>query len=316
MGKDNCFISLSGGKDSTVLLDIVRKDFPDMEAVFINTGLEYPSVRSFAQSIKNVKTIRPDITFRDVLARYGYPVISKEIAQCIDEARRADRTGKYQYRIDKLSGTLKDKNGNLSAFNCAKYKFLLDAPFRISSQCCTQIKKNPSKQYELLTGKKPIIGTLAEESRLRRTDWLNNGCNAFTKHRPSSKPLSFWTEQDILQYIKQNNLEIASAYGDIVVDDPDSINGQMNLFDLTGDTSGCRLKTTGCSRTGCIFCLFGITQDRDRFIRLKNSEPKLYDFVMAGGEFDNKGLWIPNNQGLGYRYVLEWLNSNGMNINY
>lgn len=77
---ETVYVSFSGGKDSTVLLHIVRKLYPDIEAVFVNTGLEYPSVREFATNTENTTSIRPSTTFREVLLRYGYPVISKEIA--------------------------------------------------------------------------------------------------------------------------------------------------------------------------------------------------------------------------------------------
>jgi 3'-phosphoadenosine 5'-phosphosulfate sulfotransferase (PAPS reductase)/FAD synthetase len=36
------YVSFSGGKDSTVLLRMVRELYPDVPAVFIDTGLEYP----------------------------------------------------------------------------------------------------------------------------------------------------------------------------------------------------------------------------------------------------------------------------------
>lgn len=75
-GESGVYVSFSGGKDSTVLLDIVRKDYPDIEAVFVNTGLEYPSVRTFAESQENVTVLRPTMNFRDVICRYGYPIIS------------------------------------------------------------------------------------------------------------------------------------------------------------------------------------------------------------------------------------------------
>lgn len=42
------YVSFSGGKDSTVLLDIARKIYPEIPAVFSNTGLEYPEIRKFA----------------------------------------------------------------------------------------------------------------------------------------------------------------------------------------------------------------------------------------------------------------------------
>lgn len=79
-GEDGVYVSFSGGKDSTVLLDIVRKDYPNIEAVFVNTGLEQPSVRNFAIRQNNVTEIRPSINFRYVICKYGYPVISKEVS--------------------------------------------------------------------------------------------------------------------------------------------------------------------------------------------------------------------------------------------
>ena len=41
------YVSFSGGKDSTVLLDKVRRLFPEVPAVFCDTGLEYPEIREF-----------------------------------------------------------------------------------------------------------------------------------------------------------------------------------------------------------------------------------------------------------------------------
>lgn len=84
----NVYISFSGGKDSTVLLDIARKIFPDIPAVFSNTGLEYPEVRRFAASFENVDVVYPQMTFFNVVKDYGYPIISKEVSEAIYYARR------------------------------------------------------------------------------------------------------------------------------------------------------------------------------------------------------------------------------------
>ena len=83
----NVYVSFSGGKDSTVLLDLVRQLYPDIPAVFSNTGLEYPEIRSFAKS-KGAITTRPKMSFVDVITKYGYPLISKEVANAIYYARR------------------------------------------------------------------------------------------------------------------------------------------------------------------------------------------------------------------------------------
>ena len=65
------YISFSGGKDSTVLLHIAREMYPEIEAVFINTGLEYPEIQKFAMSFPNVKVVYPKKTFKQVLTEKG-----------------------------------------------------------------------------------------------------------------------------------------------------------------------------------------------------------------------------------------------------
>jgi len=81
------FISFSGGKDSTVLLDIARKIYPDMKGVYFLSGIELPSVTKFAKSIPNIEIIRPKKTFVAAVKEYGYPVVSKEVSQKVSEAR-------------------------------------------------------------------------------------------------------------------------------------------------------------------------------------------------------------------------------------
>ena len=344
-GEDGVYVSFSGGKDSTVLLDIVRKDYPNIEAVFVNTGLEYPSVRQFALSKENVTELRPTMNFRDVIAKYGYPIISKEVSNVVDEARRLKDGKTKTIRMMRLNGELLDHDGNKSRFNCEVYKFLLNSPFNISDKCCDAMKKKPFHNHEKKTKEKAIIATMADESRLRLQKWLKFGCNSFDSKKQISKPMSFWTEQDVLTYIHTYNLAIADAYGQVVVKN-DGVDGQMNIHDYLDDYRGCQYETTGCKRTGCIFCGFGITQDKQRFVRLSEQEPKLCDYVMRGGEFwykvfdkndfeiklkhcsrkqiekwciDNSGnenfkiesVWQPSKDGLGYWFVLEWLNVHG-----
>ena len=88
IGYGNAYISFSGGKDSTVLLDIARKIYPEIPAVFSNTGLEYPEIRRFAKAHDNVEVVQPKIPFNEVISRYGYPLIGKEVAEAIYYARK------------------------------------------------------------------------------------------------------------------------------------------------------------------------------------------------------------------------------------
>ena len=286
------YVSFSGGKDSTVLKHIVDSMYDDIPAVFINTGLEYPEIQKFAISQKNVVTVRPEMRFDEIIKKYGYPVVSKEVAQTVWEAKKNAKTGKYAYRIKKLNGELLDKNGKPSTYNIPKWKFLLDAPYDISHKCCDVMKKRPAKTYERKTGRKAIIGTLASESTLRKTQWVKYGCNAFESKRPTSQPLSFWTEQDILHYIKQFDVPYCSVYGDIVPDEERTL-----------------LRTTGCDRTGCIFCMFGchLEKEPNRFQRLKETHPRQYEYCIGGGEMVD-GKWQPSKEGLGLGKVLDYIN--------
>lgn len=306
------YVSFSGGKDSTVLKHIVDSMYDDVPALFVNTGLEYPEIQKFAMSQKNVITVRPEMRFDEVIKRYGYPVISKEISKGVSEAKISLSKGKVNtVSLQKLNGTYTDKNGNLSTYNIPQWRFLLAADFNVSHMCCAIMKKNPAKQYEKETGRKAMLGTMVIESRLRYSNWLKNGCNAFETKRPTSQPLSFWTEQDVFHYIKKYNVPYCSVYGDIQVkqNNTDLCDGQMNLIDYLGcyepeDV----LETSGCDRTGCIFCIFGchLEKEPNRFQRLKQTHPRQYDYCINGGEMVD-GKWQPNKEGLGLGHVLDYI---------
>lgn len=239
------------------------------------------------------------MNFRDVIIKYGYPVISKNVSHNVSIARRNPTGSVMKNLFDP------NKKGPYAMF---RYSYLLNAPFYITDKCCNVMKKKPTKQIK----KKPILATMADESQHRKDSWLHNSCNAFEMKYPQSRPMSFWTENDVLQYIYENDLEIAKAYGKIrIVDNEDQVEGQMRIEDFLGEFEQCNFCTTGEKRTGCIFCMFGITQDKDRFVRLREQEPKLCDYIMRGGEFNERGMWQPTKDGLGYKFVIDWLNKHG-----
>ena len=215
-----------------------------------------------------------------------------------------------EYRLRRLNGELTDSKGNYSQFNQEKYKFFLDAPFEISDLCCDIMKKKPAHNYEKKTGRKPIIATMASESVMRTRKWLQDGCNAFNVTRPHSNPMSFWTEQDVLLYIKENNLPICSVYGEVVTDyeSMGQCENQMSLADFgIFDDERPLLKTTGCQRTGCVLCGFGCHLEKEsRFLRLKETHPKFYNL-----------LYHLKNNGVTYAEAIDWVNEHGnMNIKY
>lgn len=301
------YVSFSGGKDSTVLLNIARELYPDIEAVFVDTGLEYPEIRQFVQTFENVTILRPKMRFDEVIKKYGYPIISKEVSECVYQGRLALKNNckKDSYRLQKLMGTAKDKNGNKSMFNQEKYEPLLYTDFVCSHYCCNVMKKKPAKAYAKQTGKQPITAQMASESRVREQQWLKNGCNGFDMRSPISNPMSFWPENDVLQYARSMGIKLATVYGDIMYKDE---TGLLYYNSLCGG----KLCTTGCERTGCIFCGFGAHLDErnggtPRFVRLRQTHPKQYQYCIGGGEYVD-GIWQPNEKGLGMGHVFDELN--------
>lgn len=148
------YVSFSGGKDSTVLLHMVRELYPDVEAVFVNTGLEYPEIQKFVKTFNNVTILRPEMRFDEVIKKYGYPVISKDVSNTIAGARNSIKKGEKSYRLLRIKGELKNYGSGKNLYNCEKYEPLLNVDFLISDMCCGVMKKKPTKTFSKETGKK------------------------------------------------------------------------------------------------------------------------------------------------------------------
>lgn len=272
------YVSFSGGKDSTVLLDIARKIFPEIEAMYLDTGLEYPEIREFVGTFENVAWRKPKMRFDEVIKTYGYPVISKEISLAIRYAKKGSK-----WAINRMNGLNPD--GTESTFKKAniKYKYLLDAPFLISDVCCQIMKKDPAKLFEKETGKHPIIGTMASEGGQRASGYKKSGCNSFNKVRAISVPMGFWTEQDVLQYLTRYKIPYCDKiYGNIITN------------------SKGMLEVTGVRRSGCMFCCFGchLEKPKNRFQKMKKTHPKQWEYIMRPLE----------ENGLGFKKVLDFIN--------
>ncbi len=254
----NVSVSFSGGKDSSVVLDLVRRAFPDVPAVFVDTGLEYPEIRDFVKATPNVIWLRPEIPFTKVIEKYGYPVISKDVAKRIYYARKGS-----EWAIRHLNGQNSDGSPSWYCQRYMRWHFLLDAPFPVSDRCCAVMKERPLQKYTRATGSMQIVGTLACESTRRTDAYLKNGCNAFHKAIPTSQPMGFWLEQDVLRYLQMTGIPYSPVYGDIVEE-----NG--------------KLVTTGAQRTGCMFCMFALHLEKrpNRFQRMALTHPKQHNFCV------------------------------------
>lgn len=252
-GVDKVYIAFSGGKDSTVLLDIARRLYPDILAVFCMTGNEYPDICRFVREKKNngenIEIIMPKMKPREVWAKYGFPLVGKEISRYVHDVRTNPNSEESKIRLD--------SNSQFSITH--KWRFLINEKFCVHNVCCTKLKKDPFHIYDRKSGRKPIIGVMASESTRREKDYISNGgCNYYGSKTQKSMPLSIWLEQDIWEYIQKFNVKIADIYH------------------------------KGAKRTGCMGCGFGAQFKNDnRFYLLHKLYPKAYDMVM---NYTNNGV--------------------------
>lgn len=312
-----CYVSFSGGKDSTVLAYLAAKELSryrtpiyPLTLVFVNTGLEYPEIQRFVNDYAvwlqkefprigvQLVRLRPKMNIRQVVAKYGYSIVSKEVANCVWEARK----NPGGTRTKRIHGELLTPSGEKSPFCCDNWEYLLYAPFWVSGECCRIMKKSTAHSYESKSKLKSMTAMMAKESRQRMINWQKTGCNAFDGKRPMSKPMSFWTEQDVLHYLRDENIPYCSVYGEIVASDGE--------HDYASTLIEKPLHCTGCQRTGCMFWGFGahLEKGENRFERMKHTHPKHYDFCIGGGAYDPAdGMWKPNENGLGYGRVLDYI---------
>ena len=260
-------VSFSGGKDSAVLLWLVRQVYPACKGIFVNTGLEYPEVVKLVKKTPNVYTVRPLIPFHKVVNQYGYPMVSKKVARGVKILKHP--TGNNQNIVRLYDKGINRFGEPVNGFKVPRrWRFLVSAPFEVSDKCCELMKKEPmhraSKNLNLGA---QFIGTMASDSKAREKIYLQHGCNAFELKNPRSTPMGFWTEQDVLECIHTHKIHYASVYGKIY---KDSVTGEWF--------------TSGVRRTGCVFCGFGLHLDEgeiNRFQRMYSTHQKLWRYCMT-----------------------------------
>jgi len=242
----NVYVAFSGGKDSSALLHLVRELYPQVPAVFVDTGLEYPELRRFVASTPNVTWLRPSLTFREVLDRHGWPVVSKAVANAVLRIRSPGSSERTRRKA--LYG---DERGTYHRLPL-KWRFLLDAPFAISDKCCEVMKMRPIDKYHQQTGAAAIVGVMAEDSNTRRFHYMKHGCYLSHLKVPKCTPLGFWRTADIWEYIRAHNLPYCPVYD------------------------------SGVKHTGCVYCCFGVQAEPEpnRFQRLAITHPVLFRYCM------------------------------------
>lgn len=313
-GVSGLYVPISGGKDSQVLSHLVEQvqiedniRIKAIPRVNCNTGNEYDEVLAKARELSDLE-VRPTMTHYQVLSEVGYPVGSKMVSRKIRDLQNPTEKNKATRH---LYETGEKRDGTMAPRFKLPNKWLkfINSPVRCSEKCCDILKKEPLYRYEKETGRIPFLGVMAAEGGERKNAYLESGCNAFEDEHPKSKPIGFWLDSDILQYICIYGLEIASVYGEII----DKNTGKkvlplkVRLMHKYRRKYDVELTTSLEKRTGCVCCTFGVTLEKgeNRFQRLKKIDPRKYNFCIYGGEIKD-GVLVPKN-GLGLGYVLDMM---------
>ncbi len=285
-----CYLGFSGGKDSQTLKHFIEKlhlgefeflfepksDYhflylrlikfkPAPPSVFCNTGLEFDLIRQHVKTFKDTIWLTPAEKWTSVVKNHGFLIGGKKTSRQLHDIRtptNKNQTTRTLYLTGINSKGIFSKDWKLAA----KWRPLIEAPFKISGKCCDIFKKDPFHKYEKETNRLPITATMVEESDMRRISYLKTGCNSFEGGAEMCRPFSIWLESDIWEYSKKYNIRFSEIYYDREM----AIEGLDFIINISGE-----------KRTGCTICLVGDKKMIvERFKRLKQIEPKKYNFYV------------------------------------
>lgn len=250
-------VAFSAGKDSTVLLHLIRQHRPDVTVIYGNTGIEFPECVKFARWLRDEWELvyyeaRPEVTFWWVVEEYGWPLLGKGFGVG-GVAHKSSREEFY----NELRG-----RGELTG------GYAIQAEVPISSACCTFLKERPSQKLQKKLGIDGVfLGILASESRQRMFNFLEYGEWYYAKSQKTWKchPLAIWTDEDIWAYIHRFDVPYASLY-------------DMGYTNDKGEFI-CH------KRNGCMFCGMDIGFPNNHLAIMRRTHPKAWRILMV-----NKGL--------------------------
>lgn len=278
-------ISFSGGKDSTVLFDLVNQvhienNFQIWLIPIYAMEITFPSTLKFIREtianykvvnskLKDLQTFSPLMPWNEILKTKGFPIYSKQISVMINRVKKSNtKTGlsRWIFGMEKSARfTLpRSRLFLLDDFFLDKWKLIDNQDFKhfFSEKCCDNVKGSIKHD-----NKPSFVGTLALESQLRKSSWIKKGCNVLNKTKPLSRPLSIWNEKNIWDYIKQKDLNINPAYN--------------YKKDLDYEKQNFHFK-----RLGCTSCPFGSHIEELKFRRLGKKNFEMPDDINLWNRYE------------------------------
>jgi 3'-phosphoadenosine 5'-phosphosulfate sulfotransferase (PAPS reductase)/FAD synthetase len=269
---DNILVSISGGSDSDILLDIINRSAEDkskIHYVFFDTGIEYEATKKHLTELEekygvSIERLRAEKPVPYVANHYGQPFLSKYVSEMLSRLQRHnfdwsdDSFENLIKRFPNCDSALKwwcNERGEGSKFNINRNKylkeFIMENPptFKISNKCCHFAKKALSAKYERENNiNLKIYGVRKAEGGVRVSAYKS--CFTDKGDMAEYRPMWWFTNEDKENYEKVCGITHSECY-----------------------------TKYGLKRTGCAGCPLGRDFTKELEI-IQEHEPKLYAAVM------------------------------------
>ena len=242
----SCYLSFSGGKDSTIVLALIKELQEEgrirenaIPAVYADTGIELQATKDFVEWVKenyygNVKILQPEKSFSQIIKEFGKPFRSKMRSKLIKTFKNDpnSRAGYHLLNRDGFKTSLANRD-----FHVLHPEF----DIKISNSCCKYMKKKPferfSKDYDMLgycSGIRAAEGGVREMNYKRDIAQGKPPCTTISGDFIIKSPIIDWSDEMCEEFIRNHNVPLSRAYTEY-----------------------------GCDRTGCFLCPFGIAIDKE-----------------------------------------------------
>lgn len=273
---DEIIVSVSGGSDSDIMMDLIIRCGGKDKATFIffNTGLEYAATRRQIQTLNEkygveIQVVPPVKPIPLCIHEHGVPFWSKYVSEMISRLQSHGfqwedeplevLTKKYPHCKSALQWWCNDhprRDGRVSSFDIDYIRglkqFLVKNPpnFKISNRCCHYAKKLPAKRFmKSSTCDLNCVGIRKAEGGVRADRYKN--CYTQSLAGPDQyRPLFWFTDDDKAEYDKHYGITHSDCY-----------------------------KVWGMTRTGCAGCPFSKDYKEELAIAEKY-EPKFYKAML------------------------------------
>lgn len=261
-------VSISGGSDSDIMLDMFEKlgyDEGEVLYVWFDTGLEYDATKRHLKYLEakygiEIKRYRPEMTVAQAAKRFGVPFLSKYNSMHINQLQKHGFDwvdGYVQNLSEKYGKCVSSLKWWCNAYEAGKFvvgrsaglkEFMMqNNPPKISDKCCTYAKKKTAKVALKETGAVlNVMGIRRSEGGIRSVIYKSCFDDATETRVAQFRPIFYFTDQDKQEYKEFCGVTYSDCY-----------------------------EVWGFKRTGCCCCPFG-SKFEDELKVVKQYEPKLY----------------------------------------